>query len=436
MDANRIKKYVDLKVTKQLYLDSPYGILYSFINTLLILFIFNNVVTNALLFSWAAVMLTWLVCRFFFCRYALSRKITPLNMERRLQQFIICVFGSGFIFGSAGVLLLSVHDPMYDPFLFMLMGGMFSGSVGVFAIKLRVFYAFSAPIFMPIIIYSLIIGEEIHMIMSLIGIVFVIMITVVARRMNTTIIDAYSFSIENKLLAETTKQLNEKLKFSNENLKNLAFKDTMTNTSNRRYITEILNPEVDRFASSLQQSFNEDEPKLIYGVYIIDIDHFKDVNDTWGHKCGDKILIQFVNVVQSLIRKQDTLCRWGGEEFVIILKLTDPEYFKVFAKKLIDEINRTCFKVSDEMSINKTCSLGYARFPFFEHLPTALSLDQTIEIADQALYYAKENGRNKAILAEYNSAKGSINSLKGTHVMMKDMNQSLQATDVIFTEIE
>ena len=64
---------------------------------------------------------------------------------------------------------------------------------------------------------------------------------------------------------------------------------------------------------------------LIYGIFIIDIDHFKNVNDTWGHKCGDDVIIQFVKIIQSVIRKDDVLCRWGGEEFVVILKRNRPQ---------------------------------------------------------------------------------------------------------------
>ncbi|GLS91653.1 hypothetical protein GCM10007916_27220 [Psychromonas marina] len=318
---------------------------------------------------------------------------------------------------------------------------MFAGSMGAYAINQRVFYVFSAPIILPVLFYSFILGGTINTAMSLMGVVFIMMMVGVVRRMNMTIIDAYTLSIENKILAEKTRNLNEKLKFSNANLKSLSYKDTLTNISNRRFLTEMPTPEIERFGYSLQRSIgdhqrntNNKDANLVYGVFIIDIDLFKQVNDTWGHKCGDLMIIQFVNVIQSLIRKEDVLCRWGGEEFVVILKRTDPDYIHLFAKKLMNSIRATPFILSDSVTINKTCSVGYTTFPFFDNLPSALSLDQTIELADQALYHAKEHGRNKAVSAEYNIAQGEIINLDDSIAMMKDITQALANKKILHTE--
>lgn len=440
MQTNKVDEQIDLQITNQLYLHSSTAIYSTILNTIIVFFVFQKIASPFTLYAWCSITIVFLLIRLVFCRYVLKQGITAKNLRSRLNAFSVTICLSGIIFGSAGVLFLSHDYPAYNSFIFFLMGGTFAGSAGAFAIKPRVFYAFSTPVILPVTLYSFILGGKINMAMSLMGIIFILMMLVVVRRMNIPITEALTLSIENKNLAEKTRTLNEQLKISNENFKMQSFKDTMLNVFNRRYVTETLNPEVERFAFNRQRLADSDEPQhsaelgLIYGIYIIDIDYFKDVNDTWGHKCGDEMLIQFAHLIQSLIRRDDTLCRWGGEEFVVILKRTNPDYIQAFAKKLIATVEATPFKINDTTSINKTCSLGYAQFPFFEHLPLSISLDQTIEIADQALYYAKEHGRNKAVLAEYNHALNAINDVEETRRMMKDISHALAVKKIKFSE--
>lgn len=435
-NAQDVNLQIKLKITNQLYLHSPFAILSTIFNTIFVVIVFHNITNHSILFSWAGISIIYLLIRYFFCHYVIKQGLTLNNLALRLKQFTITICISGIIFGSAGILFLSENAPTYNSFIFFLMGGMFAGSAGAYAINQRVFYAFSAPVFLPVLLNTFILGGTINLAMSLMGVVFMIMMVGVVKHMNITIIEAYTLSVENIMLAKQTKCLNQKLKLSNDNLEALSYKDTMTNIYNRRYITNILEPEINRFAYSLQQSIdsqNAIQKNVIYGVFIIDIDHFKNVNDTWGHKCGDEMIIQFVTVIQSLIREEDILCRWGGEEFVIILKQAKPEYIHHFSQKLLDIIRVTQFKMNDSTTINKTCSLGYAQFPFIGHLPTALTLDQTIEIADQALYHAKENGRNKAILAEFNSKTTKEFNAEETRNMLKDISNALKTNNILLS---
>jgi len=433
-ETDKINAQVRLNITTQLYLHSPFAIFSSILNAIIVMFVFHRITEPTILYGWGGILIAYLLMRFFFCRYVLKKGITLDNSTLRLHQFMITIFISGVLLGAAGVLFLSTEYPAYNSFIFFLMGGIFAGSAGAFAIDQRVFYLFSAPVILPVTVYSFMLGGNINTAMSFMGIIFIMMMVAVVRRMNTTMVEAFTLSFENKILAENTRQLNEKLRISNEKFRAFSFKDTMTNASNRRYINEILHPEIERFAFSLLQSLGDNDTNIIYGVYIVDIDHFKEVNDTWGHKCGDKMIIQFVQLLQSLIRKEDILCRWGGEEFVIILKRTDPDYIQTFAKKIIDKVRLTQFKMSNAMTIHKTCSVGYTKFPFFHHLPAALSLDQTIEIADQALYYAKENGRDKAVFAKYNAARANISTQEAAKSMMQDIEKHLQLSDITLTE--
>jgi histidine kinase len=215
-----------------------------------------------------------------------------------------------------------------------------------------------------------------------------------------------SISIENARLyenveekvSERTIQLND----ANEKLKELSLHDPLTNLHNRRYAFEFIDSKINLFVKNKTISLNKREKRSlsveedVVGVYLIDIDHFKTVNDTYGHSAGDTVLVTLSKVLKKMIRAEDILIRWGGEEFLIILYNTRPGYLETFSMKVLKEIKETPIIISENESIHKTCSLGYVQMPLDLTNPALLNLEQMINISDYALYCAKENGRNCA----------------------------------------
>lgn len=126
-----------------------------------------------------------------------------------------------------------------------------------------------------------------------------------------------------------------------------------------------------------------------FSLILTDIDHFKSVNDTYGHPVGDAVLKRVSAIFAQRARKVDIVARYGGEEFVMVLPDTDGEGAAVFANDLREEIAAQSF-TSDNGSFNVTLSLGVAEFP-----GDGLHRQLLIEKADQALYYCKEHGRNR-----------------------------------------
>ena len=159
-----------------------------------------------------------------------------------------------------------------------------------------------------------------------------------------------------------------------------ASTDTLTGLFNRR-----------QFATMTDQSFavsrRENKP---YCVVMLDIDHFKNINDTYGHDAGDVVLKRLAEIMQKTMRKSDIIARWGGEEFIIFLTNTTPEKALVPANKLREAVQNATV-IADDKQIKFTISLG-------------ISLSQTPDIAviqkeaDLALYHSKENGRNQVTL--------------------------------------
>lgn len=228
------------------------------------------------------------------------------------------------------------------------------------------------------------------------------LLNILSSQMSISIKNAKFYQDLEKKVRERTSQLKE----ANEQLKNLSFVDPLTQLHNRRYLYEFVSERSNAFIKNQvikalgMDKRNHNQKDKIFGVYLLDIDHFKNVNDTYGHKVGDSVLVSIADVLRNLIRADDFLVRWGGEEFLVVLQNISREYLDVFPEKVRETVQKTPFSTGDGEALHKTCSIGYAPMPFDSLRPDLLTLEQTINLADFALYMAKENGRNRAVRIE------------------------------------
>jgi diguanylate cyclase (GGDEF)-like protein len=165
------------------------------------------------------------------------------------------------------------------------------------------------------------------------------------------------------------------LETANSELKRISGIDKLTQIYNRLKLDEILQDELYRSAR-----YGTD-----LSVFILDLDHFKDVNDRFGHLAGDTVLIEIANILKSNVRASDSVGRWGGEEFLIILPQTNLTNSLVVAEKIRATVEKTQFPVAKHI----TCSLGAATFRKGDNQ------DKLLYRADMALYDAKNSGRNR-----------------------------------------
>jgi diguanylate cyclase (GGDEF)-like protein len=158
----------------------------------------------------------------------------------------------------------------------------------------------------------------------------------------------------------------------------LADTDALTALLNRRAFLPLANDAMSSFKR--------------YGrsisILMIDIDHFKRVNDLYGHAAGDEVIRQVGRIVSEAIRTTDTAARFGGEEFVVLLRETDLNGAAIFADRIRQTVADTVFEPDGEC-LRATISIGMAEAEF-----TDGDVDHTIERADRALYAAKSGGRN------------------------------------------
>ncbi len=160
-------------------------------------------------------------------------------------------------------------------------------------------------------------------------------------------------------------------------------RDTLTRLFNRRYLETVLRHETECSLSN----------GLRFGVLYVDIDFFKKINDEYGHDNGDKILVQFAEILTHEIRAGDFVFRLGGEEFLIVLGDVTIEILEKVAEKIRFHIERYHFKITGGRILNLTASLGIA---LHDGHP---DFNRTIKMADEALYQSKNNGRNCVTVA-------------------------------------
>lgn len=129
-------------------------------------------------------------------------------------------------------------------------------------------------------------------------------------------------------------------------------------------------------------------------MFMVDLDHFKAVNDTHGHLAGDAVLMQIKERLCKVFRESDYLVRWGGEEFLIVARATTREMAPMMAERVRATVGGEDFRLPDGSRLTKTCSVGFAAYPFLRSAPRAISWQEVVGIVDMALYAAKRAGRN------------------------------------------
>lgn len=188
--------------------------------------------------------------------------------------------------------------------------------------------------------------------------------------------------------------LDTELARTNEELHEASVTDVLTGVRNRRFLTAMIDKDVQQALRFYSTGHNNQNRDLIF--YLIDIDHFKLVNDQFGHQQGDALLVQVAARISSAIRYADVLIRWGGEEFLVVSRFTDRENAEILAKRVLQAIGTESFHLISG-SIRRTCSIGWAVFPWSPEHPDAISYQDVIRLADRALYKAKDTGRNMAV---------------------------------------
>jgi len=210
------------------------------------------------------------------------------------------------------------------------------------------------------------------------------------------------------------RRLNRELRNANLVLHEASLTDPLTGLRNRRYFSATIDADVSQALRAHTDGRDPHTGDLVF--YLIDADDFKEVNDRYGHDVGDRVLVEMTSRLSSSIRESDVLVRWGGEEFLLISRYTDRREAELLAQRVLTAVADKPFTVSDSgETLHRTCSVGWAAFPWFPDNPRAVGYQEVLTLADRGLNQAKHSGKNRAVGMLPPAGKQTPTSVEGLH---------------------
>lgn len=253
--------------------------------------------------------------------------------------------------------------------------------------------------------------------LALIGLALFLILFFIQWRTRRTL--AYQNLLEQRISERTAEleQVNSLLQLQSQAIEEASLTDPLTGLKNRRFFTQHIDADTALAQRHYLNNFaapNElKNADLIF--FLIDIDHFKLINDKWGHASGDTVLIEMHHRLQRVFRESDYIVRWGGEEFLAVARGTSRYKAMELAERICQSVSQEPMPITTDQIHTVTCSIGYAAYPFFTDQPSSLNWTETLALADAALFSAKQSGRNTWVGLDstgMHSTNAQISSLK------------------------
>jgi len=225
----------------------------------------------------------------------------------------------------------------------------------------------------------------------LLGLGLLVFLIYLMLRIRTAALQADRRRLEAAVAARSAELAN-----ANRELAEAALTDPLTGVGNRRFFDSMIASDISQAIRAYSDSSHStDHRDLIF--YLVDIDHFKEINDMHGHHVGDHALVEMARRFSRVVRTSDMLIRWGGEEFLIVSRASERRDAQALAARILSIVASEPIDLGGGKSMFRTCSLGWGSFPWFRSAPEAVSMEEMLTLVDRALYVAKNSGRNQAI---------------------------------------
>jgi len=198
------------------------------------------------------------------------------------------------------------------------------------------------------------------------------------------------YARQRTVLEALVQQRTRDLQDANQRLEALTVTDPLTGLHNRRYLGRQIPLDLAFYDRDMGVDMQRDA--LMFG--LLDLDHFKRINDTYGHDAGDRVLQQVAQCLRDLTRQGDYVVRWGGEEFLLVFRPMPREQLQALGERVCRTIAQKQIDIGDGQTLQVTASLGLMEYPPFPDAPQLLGWEQMVALADRALYHVKSHGRN------------------------------------------
>lgn len=208
----------------------------------------------------------------------------------------------------------------------------------------------------------------------------------------------FALKQQNRLLEAQVASRTKELEAANEALRSQSLTDPLTGLRNRRFLGECMPEDVAQVNRVFHEVKGPRKDRVALNIdllfVMVDLDHFKLVNDEHGHAAGDKVLQQMGEIMKEATRDTDTVVRWGGEEFLVVARNVCRRDSTILVERIRSQVANHLFDIGEGKSLHLTCSLGFALYPFLPERPQAFVWERVVDAADQCLYAAKRAGRD------------------------------------------
>ncbi len=358
--------------TRLIYRSMPFSLLAILINSSILSLVLWQVIDHSTIIGWLVAVYLTTLYRFLTYRNFLS--ITPTQDNEIDHWSKLAILGatlSGALWGTASLLLFPLEHVAYQALLVFVIAGMSAGAVTSLSSIFAASATFLLLTLLPLVWRFLSLESDVGYAMTIMGILFTVMVIASSRRISQSIQESLKVRYERQCAEET--------------IIYQAHYDELTQLPNRRLFIDRLNQEITR--AQRHHHFG--------AILFLDLDHFKNINDSLGHRVGDILLQEVAQRLRRRIRNEDTVARLGGDEFVILLteigdsREITSSWVQNFAAQ-IQQLFTEPFMVQ-EHELHLSASIGVTLFPINGAVPEDL-----LQQADVAMYRAKAEGRDQS----------------------------------------
>ena len=357
------------------------------------------------LLLWGGISVLLAIVRGFLTAAFQRKSPSGSDIYQWAKLHVIGVTASGLVWALPSLFLWPGNSPIHQLVWPICIVALSVSAVATYCTWTLSYIAFLILSAVPISLRLLSEGGLVYVVLGLLGLFFTAILARTGRVMHTTSLHELEAGIRNEALSlflskEKAKQeeLNRKLQTAHDQLRQLSMTDDLTGLWNRRFLNATIPEDVAQVVRNYHNVHKGLENLMPINIdivfLILDLDHFKVVNDTYGHGAGDQVLIQIRQLLIEFSRDTDTVIRWGGDEFLVVARNSRRSNYMVLVERIRRAVESHQFDIGMEKPLRLTCSIGAAVFPFLSTWPEALSWDRVVELADACLYAAKRSGRN------------------------------------------
>lgn len=336
----------------------------------------------------AAVMIGWFVSvalvsvlrmgAFHFYRRQIQSDIKSDNFY--LALFIFGMAASAILWGLMGSVIMPKGDILHQMLVIVVIAGVTAGGIQTLNASVKASVTYLLFILLPLTIWVFLQGSLTYSLLGITLVAFLAFMVVTSIRGHQLLVTTLFLRYENQALIEKISIANARLLDHSKTLYEQSMHDSLTGLFNRRYLDETLPRELQRVSREKQSLC----------VAMLDLDFFKSFNDVHGHAAGDAVLRFIGTLMKETFRESDICCRFGGEEFLVVLLNTDMTSARTRLESFRNVVKQGKVLFQGQFLPPMTVSIGVAEAP-----EQGASVEEIIWAADKALYYAKEAGRDR-----------------------------------------